>query len=112
MENKDYIQQLEQRIIDLERRFFPIERVLYEVPEFKDRIALYKQEAIDRDGFPFCVECTIETDKGSKVIQLNVKAYTEKQAFWQANQIVYEQMCKVKESGKISWFKTVEKKCV
>jgi hypothetical protein len=105
------IEQLEQRIIDLERRFFPIEKVMYETS--KDRIEVVKQQEIDNNGTSYTISAVIETDKGTNTIQFKVKAWTEKQALYYANQnVIFPNMSKLQTEGKIKWFKTISKKIV
>jgi hypothetical protein len=105
------IKELEQRIIDLERRFFPIEKVMYETS--KDRIEVFKQQEIDNNGTSYTISAVIETDKGTNTIQFKVKAWTEKQALYYANEkVIYPQMVRLQNDGKIQWFKTISKQII
>jgi len=105
------IKELEQRIIDLERRFFPIEKVLYE--KHREEIEVKKSEDIERDGTNYTIRAVIETDKGKNTIQFNVKGYTEKQALYFANEkVIYPQMVRLQNDGKIRWFKTISKQII
>jgi len=105
------IEQLEQRIIDLERRFFPIEKIMYETS--KDRIEVVKQQEIDNNGTSYTISAVIETDKGTNTIQFKVKAWTEKQALYFANEkVIYPQMVRLQNDGKIQWFKTISKQII
>jgi hypothetical protein len=105
------IEQMEQRIIDLERRFFPIEKVMYETS--KDRIEVVKQQEIDNNGTSYTISAVIETDKGTNTIQFKVKAWTEKQALYFANEkVIYPQMVRLQNDGKIQWFKTISKQII
>ena len=55
----------------------------------------------------------VETDKGIRDIVFEVKAYTEKQALFIGNRdIVFPNMNRLKESGKIKWFKTINKQII
>jgi hypothetical protein len=104
-------QELEQRIIDLERRFFPLEKIMYETS--KDKIEELKQQEIDNNGTSYTISAVIETDKGMNTIDFKVKAWTEKQALYYANQnIIYPQMVRLQNDGKIQWFKTISKQIV
>ena len=104
-------QELEQRLIDLERRFFPIEKVMYETS--KDRIEVVKQQEIDNNGTSYTISAVIETDKGTNTIQFKVKAWTEKQALYYANQnVIFPQMVRLQNDGKIQWFKTISKQII
>ena len=105
------IKELEQRIIDLERRFYPIENIMYE--QYEKEIELRKSKQIENEGYSYKVQYTLDTDKGKKDIVVEVKAYSVRQALFISNRdIVYPNMCKLKESGKIKWFKTIDKKIV
>jgi hypothetical protein len=105
------IKELEQRLIDLERRFFPLEKVMYETS--KNQIESFKQQEIDNNGTTYNVSATIETDKGINTINFKVKAWTEKQALYYANENhIFPNMNRLKESGKIQWFKTISKQIV
>jgi hypothetical protein len=108
---EEYIKQLEQRIIDLERRFYPIEKVMYDTS--KNEIEVYKQQEIDNNGTTYKISATIETDRGTHTINLNVKAWSEKQALYYANEKhIFPNMSRLKDSGKIKWFKTMNKQIV
>jgi len=104
-------QELEQRIIDLERRFFPLEKIMYETSE--DKIEELKQQEIDNNGTSYTISAVIETDKGTNTIDFKVKAWTEKQALYYANQnVIFPNMSKLQKDGKIQWFKTISKQIV
>ena len=108
---EEYIKQLEQRIIDLERRFYPIEHVVYQTS--KNEIESFKQQEIDKDGTSYNISARIETDRGITTINFKVKAWSEKQALYYANQnVIYPQMSRLKEEGKIKWFKTISKQII
>lgn len=102
---------LEERIIDLERRFFPIEKVVYETS--KNRIEEFKQQEIDNNGTTYTISAVIETDKGNRTIQFEVKSWSEKQALYFANEkVIYPNMSKLQSEGKIRWFKTISKQII
>lgn len=105
------IKELEQRLIDLERRFFPIEKVMYETS--KNEIESFKQQEIDNNGTSYTISAVIETDKGTNTIDFKVKAWTEKQALYYANQnVIFPNMSKLQTEGKIKWFKTISKQII
>lgn len=105
------IKEIEQRLIDLERRFFPIEKVVYDNSKYK--VEEYKQQEIDNNGTSYNISATIETDKGINTIDFKVKAWTEKQALYYANQnVIYPQMSRLQKEGKIKYFKTIKKEIV
>lgn len=105
------IKEIEQRLIDLERRFFPLEKVMYETS--KNEIEAFKQQEIDNNGTSYNISATIETDKGINTINFKVKAWTEKQALYYANQnVIYPQMSRLQKEGKIKYFKTIKKEIV
>jgi hypothetical protein len=102
------IKEIEQRLIDLERRFFPIEKIMYETS--KNKIEELKQQEIDNNGTSYTISAVIETDKGMNTIDFKVKAWTEKQALYYANQnVIFPNMSKLQTEGKIKWFKTISK---
>lgn len=103
---------IEERLLDLERRFYPIETVLYSV--MKDEIEKEKQKDIDENGREYCVEVTIETDRGIHPPKtFSVKAYSETQAFFICNRdIVFPNMNRLKSEGKVKWFKIKNRKCI
>jgi hypothetical protein len=104
-------QELEQRLIDLERRFFPIEKIMFETSN--NKIEKYKQQDIDNNGTSYTISATIETDKGVNKIDFKVKAWTEKQALYYANQnVIFPNMSKLQKDGKIQWFKTISKEII
>lgn len=105
------IKELEQRLIDLERRFFPLEKVMYQTS--KNEIEAFKQQEIDNNGTTYTISAIIETDKGDKNIKFKVKAWSEKQALYLANEkVIYPQMSRLQSEGKIKFFKTKHKQIV
>ncbi len=99
---------LEERIIDLERRLLPIATFLYE--KYGKEIETIKLDDIERNGTLYKIKYTIETDKGTKDIVIEVKGYSDKQAMFIGNRdIIYPQMSRLQSDGKISWFKTINK---
>ena len=72
---EEYIKQLEQRITDLERRFYPIENIMYE--QYEKEIELRKSTLIEKEGYSYNVLFIIESDKGRSEIRLSdCKGYT------------------------------------
>ena len=103
---------IEERLLDLERRFYPIETVLY-CSEFKDLIEEQKTKDIDENGIEYLCEFVIETERGIFTKQFKVKGYTPNQALFFCNRdIIYPNLSKLKNEGKIKWFKTVSKKVI
>jgi hypothetical protein len=99
---------LEERITDLERRLLPIATFLYE--RYGKEIETIKLEDINQNGELYKIKYTIETDKGTKDIVIEVKGYSDKQAMFIGNRdIIYPQMSRLHSDGKISWFKTINK---
>lgn len=102
------IEELEQRLTDLERRFFPIEQVVYSTNG--EDIERYKREAIEKDGNTYNVSADIETNKGITTVKFQVKAWSEKQALFFANRdFIFPNMSRLQSAGKIQWFKTIKK---
>jgi hypothetical protein len=79
----------------------------------KNEIESFKQQEIDNNGTSYTISAVIETDKGTNTIDFKVKAWTEKQALYYANQnVIYPQMVRLQNDGKIQWFKTISKQIV
>ena len=108
---EDYIKELESRITDLERRFFPIEKVINSI--HKEEVEEQKRLDIERDGTNYTIKAVIETDRDTKTIQFKVKAWSEKQALYFANdKYIYPNMSRLQTEGKIRWFKTISKEII
>lgn len=108
---EELIEKLQQRITDLERRFYPIEDFLYQTNE--KEIESLKSKQIDNEGVSYMVEYVLETDKGIKEVKIKVKAFSEKQAMFIGNRdVIFPQMSRLVKEGKINWFKTKDKKIV
>jgi hypothetical protein len=96
---------LEERITDLERRFRPIEYVLYR-SEFEARIEDAKGVELNNNGKEYIVSVQFQTDKGSYTKVFDVKAYTNKQAeFLCDRDIMHPNLSALKKAGKIKWYK-------
>ena len=101
---------IEERLIDLERRFYPIETVLYQT-EFKELIETQKNFDIKNTGNKYFIEVTFQTDKGNYTKVFEVFAYTEKQAlFFCDRDILTPNLTELKRLGKIRWYKIISKK--
>ena len=101
---------LEQRINDLERRFRPIEYVLYR-SEFKELIEDAKGQELNSNGYTFIVTIHFVTNVSEYTKSFEVKAYTNKQAEYLCERdIMNPNMLKLKEMGKIRWWKILSKK--
>ena len=95
--------------MSLEQRLNAVEVIL----DQKQKVEEQKQSMIDETGTTYKVSAIIETDKGSKSIQFDVKAWSEKQALYYANQnVIYPNMSKLQSEGKIRWFKTIKKEII
>jgi hypothetical protein len=96
---------IEERITDLERRFRPIEYVLYR-SEFKDLIEGAKGVELESSGKVFEVTVYFQTDKDSYIKKFDVKAYTNKQAEYLCDRdIMHPNLSELKKAGKIKWYK-------
>jgi hypothetical protein len=101
---------LEERITDIERRFFPIETVLYQ-SELKELIETQKNFEIKNNGNKYFIEVNFQTDKGTYTKVFEVIAYTEKQAlFFCDRDILNPNLTELKRLGKIKWYKIINKK--
>ena len=105
----DNMKTIEERITDLERRFRPIEYVLYR-SEFKDLIEDAKGVELESTGKPYIVSVTFETDKGNYTKEFEQKAYTNKQAeFLCERDIIHPNLQSLKKIGKIRWYRILNK---
>ena len=102
---------IEERLLSLERR---LEALLHSLTEeHKQRIEVIKDEMVQTTGNAYTIQAIIETDKGEKTIKFDVKAWSDKQALFYANRdIIYPNMIKLQNEGKIKWFKTLSKKII
>jgi hypothetical protein len=109
MDMEQTIEQLTQRITDLERRFRPIEYVLYR-SEFEPLIEEAKGVELNSKGKDYIVTVSFETDKGNYTKEFEQKAYTQKQAeFLCERDIVHTNLQILKKAGKIRWYKILSK---
>ena len=100
---------IEERLTDLERRFRPIEYVLYR-SEFKDLIEDAKGIEINSNGKDYIVTVQFQTDKGTYTKVFELKAYTEKQACYLCDvDILNPNLNELKRLGKIRWYKIINK---
>ena len=100
---------LEQRITDLERRFRPIEYVLYR-SEFEPLIEEAKGVELNSRGNTYIVSVTFETDKGNYTKEFEQKAYTNKQSeFLCERDIIHPNLQSLKKIGKIRWYRILSK---
>lgn len=100
---------IEERITDLERRFRPIEYVLYR-SEFEPLIEDAKGIEINSNGKDYIVSVQFQTDKGNYNKEFEVRAYTNKQCEYLCQRdIIHPNLKKLKELGKIRWYKIINK---
>jgi hypothetical protein len=100
---------IEERITDLERRFRPIEYVLYR-SEFEPLIEEAKGVELNSKGNSYIVTVSFETDKGNYTKEFEQKAYTQKQAeFLCERDIVHTNLQILKKAGKIRWYRILSK---
>lgn len=98
---------IEERLTDLERRFRPIEYVLYR-SEFEPLIENAKGVELNNNGNTYEVTVQFQTNKAVYTKKFEVKAYTNKQAEYLCQRdILNPNMLKVKESGAIKWWKVL-----
>lgn len=100
---------IEQRLLDLERRFTPIEKVLYN-SELEPLIETEKLKDIEMNGNEYTIKVTIETDKGDIVRVLKQRGYSEKQALYLIDKNVLQPKLKeLQKNGNIRWYKIKSK---
>lgn len=102
---------MEERLLSVERRLRALLNILPE--EWKQKVEKEKERMINEEGYEYTISAIIETDKGDKSIKFKVKAWSEKQALYLANnKVIYPQMSRLQSEGKIRWFKTISKQIV
>lgn len=102
---------MEERLLSVERR---LEALLNILPnEWKQMLEIEKDKMIEETGNEYTISAIIETDKGDKSIKFKVKAWSDKQALYMANEkVIYPQMSRLQSEGKIRFFKTKHKQIV
>ena len=108
---EDRIKELEERIVSVERRFQALWNTLSD--EAHKEIEGETRRMIDSDphSFVYKLKFVIETDKGNKEFPtFEIKAWSEKQAFYLGFQdVIYPACKKAQDEGKIRYFKTFSK---
>jgi hypothetical protein len=100
---------IEERLTDLERRFRPIEYVLYR-SEFEPLIEEAKGVELNSNGKDYIVTVSFETDKGNYTKEFEQKSYTNKQAeFLCERDIMHPNLQNLKKAGKIRWYRILNK---
>ncbi len=99
---------MEERLLSVERRLRALLNILPD--DWKEKVEREKDRMIDEEGYEYTISAIIETDKGDKSIKFKVKAWSEKQALYLANEkVIYPQMSRLQSEGKIRFFKTKSK---
>ena len=99
---------MEERLLSVERRLRALLNILPD--DWKEKVEREKDRMIDEEGYEYTISAIIETDKGDKSIKFKVKAWSEKQALYLANdKVIYPQMSRLQSEGKIRFFKTKSK---
>ena len=102
---------IEERLLSLERRLEALLKSLSD--EHKNRIEVIKDEMVKTDGNTYTIQAVIETDRGENTIKFDVKGWSDKQALFYANRdIIFPNMKKLQDEGKIKWFKTLKKEII
>lgn len=102
---------MEERLLSVERRLRALLNILPD--DWKEKVEKEKDRMIDEEGYEYTISAIIETDKGDKSIKFKVKAWSEKQALYLANdKVIYPQMSRLQSEGKIRFFKTKHKQIV
>lgn len=102
---------MEERLLSVERRLRALLNILPD--DWKEKVEREKDRMIDEEGYEYTISAIIETDKGDKNIKFKVKAWSEKQALYMANdKVIYPQMSRLQSEGKIRFFKTKHKQIV
>jgi hypothetical protein len=102
---------MEERLLSVERRLRALLNILPD--DWKEKVEREKDRMIDEEGYEYTISAIIETDKGDKSIKFKVKAWSDKQALYLANEkVIYPQMSRLQSEGKIRFFKTKHKQIV
>ena len=102
---------MEERLLSVERRLRALLNILPD--DWKQKVEEEKERMIDEEGYEYTISAIIETDKGDKSIKFKVKAWSDKQALYLANdKVIYPQMSRLQSEGKIRFFKTKQKQIV
>ncbi len=102
---------MEERLLSVERRLRALLNILPD--DWKQKVEEEKERMIDEEGYEYTISAIIETDKGDKSIKFKVKAWSEKQALYLANdKVIYPQMSRLQSEGKIRFFKTKSKQII
>ncbi len=102
---------MEERLLSVERRLRALLNILPD--DWKQKVEEEKERMIDEEGYEYTISAIIETDKGDKSIKFKVKAWSDKQALYLANdKVIYPQMSRLQSEGKIRFFKTKHKQIV
>jgi len=102
---------IEERLLSVERRLEALLKSLSD--EHKNRIEIIKDEMVRTDGNTYTIQAIIETDLGEKTIKFDVKGWSDKQALFYANRdIIFPNMKKLQDEGKVKWFKTLKKEII
>jgi hypothetical protein len=102
---------MEERLLSVERRLRALLNILPD--DWKQKVEEEKERMIDEEGYEYTISAIIETDKGDKSIKFKVKAWSDKQALYLANdKVIYPQMSRLQSEGKIRFFKTKSKQII
>ncbi len=112
MENEQLEQLLlsiEEKLVSFERRFSSLVKALPD--DIAVNYNLEKDKLREKTGTDYSVKFTIDTDKGVKNTQQSiVRAWSEKEAhFLHWDRVVYPQLLRLKNEGKLKWFKNITK---
>jgi hypothetical protein len=112
MENElleQLLDRLEERILSNERRLLALLNCL--TPQMHEKIELEKDRMRLREGVEYMVQMQIETDRGVKNTQETpIIGWSQKDAeyvYWR--DIAYPNLVRMRDEGKIKWFKKVKK---
>jgi hypothetical protein len=112
MENEQLEQLLlsiEEKLVSFERRFSSLVKALPE--DMAVNYNLEKDKLRERTGTDYSVKLTIDTDKGVKNTQKTpIIGWSQKDAeyvYWR--DIAYPNLVRMRDEGKIKWFKKVKK---
>jgi hypothetical protein len=107
---------MEEQLLELKEKFLSVERRLVALlncltPQMHEKIELEKDRMRLKEGVEYMVQMQIETDRGVKNTQETpIIGWSQKDAeyvYWR--DIAYPNLVRMRDEGKIKWFKKVKK---
>jgi hypothetical protein len=105
------MENLEEKLLSIERRLTALLNIL--PPEWQDKVEEEKIVMRKETGTKYKVQYLIETDKGTKAINIDVWAWSDKDAVFTGIKLyVKPEMDRLQKEGKIKFYKIINKKII